>query len=75
MSYEYLLEPSRRESRLGWWFMRTFRPKTVRVRTLRNNVIDAAYAVAFVPGDPVAHRKLVEALDDYAYVSGEGGAG
>lgn len=38
-----LREPKKRETRLGWWFMRTFRPKTVAVRTSRNELIASAW--------------------------------
>jgi hypothetical protein len=66
-----LLEPRKRETRIGWWFMRTFRRKEVAVRTARNAVIDVAYKVAFDLHETetvsmVHGYQLTEALNDYA---------
>jgi hypothetical protein len=38
-----LREPSKPETKLGWWFMRKFRAKEVARRTARNEIIAAAW--------------------------------
>lgn len=65
-----LREPTRRETRFGWWFMRTFRAAEVERRTKRNAVISAAWRVHFyahTAEDRAADLRLLsEALEAYA---------
>ena len=41
-----LREPTKAETRIGWWFMCRFRSKTVALRTARNRVVAEAYAAS-----------------------------
>ena len=41
-----LREPTKPETRIGWWFMLRFRPKTVALRTARNRIMAEAYAAS-----------------------------
>lgn len=45
-AYPPLREPSKPETRIGWWFMRRFRAKEVAVRTARNRVMQTATIAA-----------------------------
>lgn len=64
MTTDTLRGPVLPERRIGWWFMRTFRPWEVARRTARNELLEAAWKVnteAFV--DDAQHRRLFAAVD------------
>lgn len=44
---EILRPPLKKETRIGWWFMRTFRQREVAKRSARNEIIAAAWQVHF----------------------------
>ena len=59
-----LREPTKPETRIGWWFMRTFRSHEVAVRTARNRVM----AEATLASGRYDLPELRAALDAYCEV-------